>query len=50
MEQERFLKLVAKYYQCNLYLAERIVKSAELNHTISDLQKTIKESFYGEIK
>lgn len=48
MDESTYLKMVSKYYQCSISLADKIIKSAELNRTKSELDKIVEEQSYRE--
>ena len=41
MEEKTYVKLVAKYYECNACLASKIIKSAELNGSKRELDRIV---------
>lgn len=50
MDDKTYLRMVAKYYQCTEHLAKKMIESAELNHTKSELDSIVEEQFNKEIK
>lgn len=43
MDEKTYLRCISKHYLCDMKMAERLVKSAELNGTLRELDKIVAE-------
>lgn len=43
MEHSEYIKMISKHYMCSLELAEKIIKSAELNSKQGEMERIARE-------
>ena len=43
MDEKTYLRCISKHCLCNMKMAERLVKSAEMNGTLRELDKIVAE-------